>query len=487
MSMQLSELTIEKAHQGLINKEFSSRELTEACLAEIKKRDDELHAFLTVTDELALQQAVEADKRIHSGEAGPLTGIPIAVKDNIVIDGVRTTGGSKILDNYTAIYDATVITRLKKAGAVFVGKTNMDEFAMGSSTENSAYAKTANPHDRTRTPGGSSGGSAAAVAADLCLGALGSDTGGSIRQPAAFCGVVGLKPTYGRVSRFGLLAMTSSLDQIGPLTKTIKDNALMFRVIAGRDENDSTTVEAPAVDIKKIEQGIEGLTIGLPHEYFVEGMDERVRDLVEKAAEQLKKLGAKIIKVNLPLTKYALAVYQLTVTSEISANLARYDGIRYGFSEKDGAKTLLETYMKSKAKGFGDEVKRRIILGTFALSAGYYDRYYLKAQKVRALITQEFQKIFKKVDCLLTPTAPSVAFKLGEKFSDPLMMYLSDIYTCPANIGGICGLSLPCGFVGGLPAGLQLLAKPLDEQTLFRVGWHYEQVTQWHLKKPPFT
>lgn len=484
--MKLNELTIEQAHTGLQKKEFTSREITEACLSQIKKINQKLGAYLTVTEESALEQADEADELIKKGKISVLTGVPLAIKDNIQVDGVGLTCGSKILEHYLATYDAEVIRKLKLEHTVFLGKTNLDEFAMGSSTENSALATTKNPWDTSRVPGGSSGGSAVAVAADLCLGALGSDTGCSVRQPASFCGVVGLKPTYGRVSRHGLVAMTSSLDQIGTLTKNVRDNALLFQSICGLDKNDSTTIDRPNIDLKKIDLGVKGLTIGVPQEYFVEGMEDGVRKSIEAAINDLKKSGARIVKVELPLTKYALAVYYLTAVSEISANLARFDGIRYGLSTTTdkSVKNLMEVYLTSKEKGLGDEVKRRIIMGTFALSAGYYNQYYLKAQKLRVLISREFANIFKKVDCLITPTSPSVAFKFGEKYSDPLMMYLSDIYTCPANLGGICGISVPCGSVGGLPVGLQVLAKPFDEEMLFRVAYQYEQTADWHTKKP---
>lgn len=486
--MELNELTIEQAHGGLVKKEFTSVELTQACLKAIKRFDPRVNAFLSVFGESALKQAKEADQSIAQGSASILTGIPLAIKDNMLIDGTKTTAGSKILKNYTAIYDATVISRLKQQGAVFLGKTNLDEFAMGSSTENSAYFKTKNPWDLKRVPGGSSGGSAVAVASRMCLGALGSDTGSSTRQPASFCGVVGLKPTYGRVSRNGLIAMCSSLDQIGPITRSVRDNVILFNAIAGRDLLDSTTVDAPPVDLAKMEQGIKGLKIGVPEEFFIEGMDEGVREAVEQSVSELEKFGAKAVKISLPLTKYALAVYQLTVTSEISANLARYDGIRYGLSEVNGLRStgysLKDVYAKSRAAGFGDEVKRRIMLGTFALSAGYYDQYYRKAQQVRQLIVRQFQDVFKKVDCLVAPTAPSVAFKLGEKFNDPLMMYLSDIYTAPANIAGICAISIPCGFSNKMPVGLQVMTKAFDEQTLFQVARQYEQATKWNEQKP---
>jgi aspartyl-tRNA(Asn)/glutamyl-tRNA(Gln) amidotransferase subunit A len=421
---------------------------------------------------------------IASGQGTELTGIPLAIKDNILINGITATSGSKILEHYEATYDATVISKLKQVGAVFLGKANQDEFAMGSSTENSAFDKTCNPWDISRVPGGSSGGSAAAVAADVCLGALGSDTGGSIRQPAAFCGVVGMKPTYGRVSRFGLSALASSLDQIGPLAKSVTDAAWLFKSISGQDSRDPTTHSASDGKWTELSRGIRGKKIGVPKEYFIAGMDPNIETALKDAIKKLTELGAEVHEVELPLTRYALAVYYLTVTSEVSANLARYDGVRYGLSVQDQGKKLLEVYSRSRERGLGAETKRRIILGTYTLSAGYYDQYYVQAQKVRQLIVQEFDRVFRQVDCLLTPTTPSVAFKFGEKFSDPLMMYLSDIYTVPANIGGICGVSIPCGFTQDLPIGMQIMGKAFDESTIFQVAYAYEQATEWHTKRP---
>jgi len=479
----LNQLTIEQAHQGLVKKEFSSKELTRSCLDRIKKIDSKIDAFLTLTPDLALKQAEEADKRIKNGEVNALTGIPLAIKDNILIKDEKCTAASKILENYVATYSATVIDKLEEAGAVFLGKTNLDEFGMGSSTENSAFKKTKNPWDLSRVPGGSSGGSAAAVASDECLGALGSDTGSSVRLPASFCGVVGLLPTYGRVSRYGLIAMTSSLDQIGPIGKTVKDTAILFQALNGLDSCDSTTVNKPNINLKNLEKDIKGLKVGVPKEFFIEGMDPKVEEYVEKAIKKLEELGANIVEVSLPLSKYALAVYYITVFSEVSTNLARYDGIRYGLSNQSG-KNLMEIYLKTKAAGFGDEAKRRIILGTYALSAGYYDQYYLQAQKLRYLIREDFRKVFQSVDCLATPVSPSVAFKIGEKFDDPLTMYLSDIFTVSANIAGITGISIPCGFVNNLPVGLQLICKSFDEETIFRLAYHYEKSTDWLKNKP---
>ncbi len=482
--MELNKLTIEQARVGLEKRQFSSRELTEACLASMKKNDGHINAFITKMEESALIQAEQADKKISNKEkVTGLTGIPLAIKDNILIKGVECTSGSKILEKYVATYDATVISKLKNEGAVVLGKMNMDEFAMGSSTENSAFFQTHNPWDLDMVPGGSSGGSAAAVASDMCIAALGSDTGSSIRQPAAFCGVVGLKPTYGRVSRFGLSAMGSSLDQIGPLTKNVEDCATLLSSIAGPDGRDGTLVDR-TLDFSSLKSGVKGLKVGVSDEYFVEGMDPEIRSSVLEAIKQLEQLGAKVVQLSLPHTKYALAVYLITVMSEVSSNLARFDGVRYGLSADDSAKNLFEVYARSREKGFGDEAKRRIILGTFALSAGYYDQYYVKAQKVRSVIRHELADAFNKIDCLITPTTPSVAFKLGEKFADPLLMYLSDIYNVQANIGGLCGVSIPCGFTKGLPIGLQIMGKSFDEATILRAAYAYEQSTDWHTKRP---
>lgn len=479
----LNQLTIEQVHQGLVKKEFSSKELTLACLDRIKKIDSKIHAFLTITEDLALKQAEEADRAIKNGETDFLTGIPLAVKDNMLVKDEKCTAASKILENYVATYDATVIEKLKEEKAVLLGKTNLDEFGMGSSTENSAYFPTKNPWDLEKVPGGSSGGSTAAVASDECIAALGSDTSSSIRLPASFCGVVGLLPAYGRVSRYGLIAMTSSLDQIGTITKTVKDTAILFQVIAGIDKNDSTTVNQKKININNIEKNIKGLKIGLPKEFFLETMDAEVMKKVKEAISRLEELGAKITEISLPLIKYSLPVYHITMTSEVSTNLARYDGIRYGFSDQS-VKDLIDVYLKSKAGGFGDEAKRRIILGTFSLSAGYYDQYYLQSQKLRKLIANSFKNVFRKVDCLVAPTAPTVAFNLGEKIADPLTMYLSDILTAPANIGGITSISVPCGFSRGLPVGMQIMAKSFDEETVLRVAHNYEKVTEWHKSKP---
>lgn len=471
--MNLSNLTISKAQELLDAKEISAVELTQYYLDEIKIKNKNLNAFLSVS-ESALAEAQKADKEITAGRVSYLTGIPLAIKDNILIKDQTCTAGSKILENYQASYDATVIARLKRVGAVFLGKTNLDEFAMGSSTENSAYGPTKNPHDPTRVAGGSSGGSAAAVAADLCLGALGTDTGGSIRQPASFCGVVGLKPTYGAVSRFGAVALGSSLDQIGPLAKTVKDTALIFDVITGRDPLDSTTVANPPRDrIPEIE--IRDLKIGLPREYFeAEGLNPDIKSIVQKAISRLEEAGAQIKEVSLPHTKHALATYYIIQPAECSANLARYDGIRYG--RQSAGDDLLSVYKESRGKYLGLETQRRVMIGTYALSAGYYDAYYAKAQQARALIKEDFTKVFEEVDIIMTPVAPTTAFKLGDKTSDPLEMYAADIFTVTANLAGVCGLSLPCGNISGLPVGLQMLGPWFGEHLLFKTGEFYEQI-----------
>ena len=474
----LNELTIIKAYEGLKKKKFSSVELTRACLDAIKKQKN-LNAFITVMEKEALDSAKAIDK---SGKFNnPLSGVPVAIKDNMNIFGVRTTAGSKILENYIAPYDATVVKKLKECGAVFLGKANMDEFACGASNETSFFGPVKNPHDITRVPGGSSGGSTVAVAANEAIYALGSDTGGSIRQPAALCGVVGLKPTYGRVSRYGLLAMASSLDQIGPLTKTVEDAAIVFQAIAGRDEKDSATVEKAVPHYSdEIKKSIKGLKVGVPKEYFVSGMDKEVEKAVRDSIKKLEELGAKIIDVSLPHAEYGLSVYYILMPCELSSNLSRYQGVKYGFSDRSG-KTLLDNYLDTRGKGFGDEIRRRIMLGTYALSAGYYDAYYLQAQKVRSLVKRDFEEAFKKVDCLVTPTSPTVAFKIGEKMDDPLSMYLADIFTVSANIAGVPAISVPCGSVkpkdgqSELPVGLQIIGKDFDEATVLRVGWNLEK------------
>ena len=481
----LHQLTITQAHQLLQKKEISSIELTKAALRRLAEVEDKVHACVTIREDIALEQAEEADRDIHNGKIEPLTGIPTLIKDNMCTSGIRTTCSSKMLNNFIPSYDATVIERLRAKKAVILGKTNMDEFAMGSSTENSAFFLTRNPWNLDCVPGGSSGGSATAIATDGAIYALGSDTGGSIRQPAGFCNVVGLKPTYGRVSRFGLVAFASSLDQIGPITKDVADCALVMNIIAGHDSRDSTSVPCPVPDYTKaLIPNLKNLRIGIPKEYFVEEMQDEVKINLETAIGKLEELGADIDRdVPLPYTKYALAAYYILAPSEASANLARYDGVKYGFSYSD-TDNMWEAMEKTKQFGFGAEVKRRIMLGTYALSAGYYDAYYLKAQKIRTLIRQEFAQAFMKYDALVTPTSPTVAFKLGEKVDDPVQMYLSDVCTLPINIAGVPAISIPAGFASGLPTGMQIIGKPFDEETLLHIAFAYEQATDWHKKKP---
>jgi len=476
--MELTELTISQAHQGLIKKEFSALELCKAYLDKIKKKDKEIFSYLTVTEDLALLQAKEIDDLIAGGkQISPLAGIPMAVKDNILAKDIKCTAGSKILENYTASFDATVIKKLKDRGVVILGKTNLDEFAMGASTENSAFGPTKNPHDLERVPGGSSGGSAAAVAANLCTFALGSDTAGSIRQPASFCGIVGLKPTYGAVSRYGLIAFASSLDQIGPMAKTVEDVKIVFDTIKGKDEMDSTSVEIS--ETEESEFKVESLRLGIPKEYFIEGMDPEVEKVIKEAIKKYEEMGAEVVEITLPHTEYAVPCYYIINPSEASANLARYDGIKYGFSveeeSKAGPSDLLNVYLKSRGKGFGPEVRRRIMLGTYALSAGYYEAYYLRAQKVRTLIKEDFDEAFGKVDLILTPVAPTPAFELGEKIDDPLKMYLCDIFTASLNLAGLPGLSLPCGRVGKLPVGLQIIGRPFQENIIVQAALSFEK------------
>ncbi len=484
---ELHQLTIHEAHKLLKQRKISSTELTKSVLKRVAEIEGKVHACVTIVEDIALKEAKKVDNYIKTAhEITPLTGIPTLIKDVICTKGIRTTCSSKILENFVPLYDATVIEKLKAQKAVIVGKTNMDEFAMGSSTEHSAFFPTHNPWDLSRVPGGSSGGSAAAVAADETIYALGSDTGGSVRQPAALCSVVGLKPTYGRVSRFGLVAFASSLDQIGPITKDVTDCALVMNAIAGYDSSDSTSVPYPVPDYtRQLIPDIKGLRIGIPREYFVEGMQNQVRAALEAAIDKLRELGAEIDwEVSLPHTKYALAVYYVLAPSEASANLARYDGVKYGFSERD-ASNVIETTERTRQFGFGLEVKRRIMLGTYALSAGYYNAYYLKAQKVRTLIKQEFDQAFEKYDALVTPTSPIVPFKLGEKLEDPMQMYLSDICTLPINIAGIPAISIPAGFADNLPIGMQIMGKPFSEEILLRIAFAYEQATNWHKRKPP--
>ncbi len=483
MASELIRLTVAQARDLLDRSEVSAVELVEAHLAQIERLEPHLHAFITVTPDVARRQAEEADQRIARGEGTLLTGIPVALKDNLCTVDAPTTAGSRILTGFVSPYDATVVARLREQGAVFVGKTNTDEFAMGSSTENSAFGPTRNPWDLERVPGGSSGGSAAAVAAGEAMLALGSDTGGSIRQPAGFCGIVGLKPTYGRVSRFGLIAFASSLDQIGPFARTVEDAAILLQAIAGHDPADSTSVPAPVPDYRAALTGdIRGLRIGIPSEYRVAGMDPAVEQVVEGALATLQELGAELVPVSLPHTEYALATYYIIAPSEASANLARYDGIKYGLSLP--GETLLERYLRTRGEGFGPEVKRRIMLGTYALSAGYYDAYYVKAQKVRTLIKRDFDRAFEQVDVIAAPTSPTVAFRLGERTADPLQMYLSDVFTIPANMAGLPAIAVPCGFAHGLPVSLQLMGRPFDELTLLRVAHAYEQATTWHTMWP---
>lgn len=485
MTASYFDLTIHEAHDLLKARKISAVELMQTCLNRIEDIEPEVTAIVTVTKETAQEQAREADRRIAHGEMTPLTGIPALIKDNMCIKGVRTTCSSKMLENFVPPYNATVIEKLNTAGMVLIGKANMDEFAMGSSTENSALFTTHNPWDRTRVPGGSSGGSAAGVAAGEALYALGSDTGGSIRQPAGFCSVTGLKPTYGRVSRYGLVAFASSLDQIGPLTKDALDCALVMNVISGHDQCDSTSALEPVPDfIKGLTGDLKGMKLGIPKEYYVAGMEAGVESVMQAAIKKLEELGAKVEwNVSLPHTRYALPVYYIIAPSEASANLARYDGAKYGFSFKD-TDNMWEAMEKARQFGFGAEVKRRIMLGTYALSAGYYDAYYLKAQKVRTLIRREFDAAFEKYDALITPTSPTVPFKIGEKADNPLQMYLSDVCTLPINIAGVPAISIPAGFADGLPVGMQVIGKPFSEPTLFKISHAYQQATDWHKQRP---
>ncbi len=475
--MELFELGIEGLKTLLDKKEVTPREVLDSVFSRIDAVEERVKAYVTLTRE-------KAEEMLAAGNTGVLSGIPIAVKDNMCTKGIRTTCSSKILENFIAPYESTVTERLAKAGSVFTGKTNLDEFAMGSSTENSAFFTTKNPWDLGRIPGGSSGGSAAAVASGECAAALGSDTGGSIRQPASLCGVVGLKPTYGRVSRYGLVAFASSLDQIGPITKTVKDAAIMLNIMAGRDPLDSTSAPVPVPDFTKAAgMDVKGIRVGIPKEYFIEGMDPEVEKAVKDAVKKMESIGAIPVEVSLPHTGYAVATYYILATSEASSNLARYDGVKYGF--RAGGKDLLDTYLQTRAQGFGPEVKRRIMLGTYALSAGYYEAYYGRAQQVRTLIKRDFEEAFKAADVIATPTSPTAAFKIGEKSADPLQMYLSDIFTISINLAGLPGISIPCGFTGGgLPIGLQLIGRHFDEETVIRAAHAYEQSTEWHKKRP---
>lgn len=479
--MKIFDLTIHELHDALKARRLSSVEATSAMLERISALDPRIGAFITVTTEQALAAAAAADGRIAAGDCQPLTGIPLALKDIFLTEGIRTTCASRMLDNFIPPYSATAWERLRNCGAVLLGKLNQDEFAMGSSNESSAYGSTRNPWDTTRIPGGSSGGSAAAIAARLATATLGTDTGGSIRQPASHCGCVGLKPTYGRVSRYGVIAYASSLDQVGPLTRDVSDCATMLSAIAGYDPQDSTSVDMPVPDYPTgLAGGVKGLRIGLPKEYFIDGLDPDVQRAMDAAIATYRSLGAEFVDISLPHSEYAVATYYLIATAEASSNLARYDGVRFGH-RTEAAGGLLEMYAKSRSEGFGAEVKRRIMLGTYALSSGYYDAYYVKAQKVRTLIMRDFTTAFADVDLMLTPVAPTPAFKIGEKINDPLQMYLSDIFTIPVNLAGTCALSLPAGFSAeGLPIGLQLIGRPFGEQTILRAGYTFEQATEWH-------
>jgi aspartyl-tRNA(Asn)/glutamyl-tRNA(Gln) amidotransferase subunit A len=482
--MDILDLSIHGLHQKLKAKEVSSVEATRAMLARIEAVEPRIGSFITVTPEQALADAAAADRRIADGRMDVLTGIPLALKDIFLTEGIRTTCGSRILSNFIPPYSATSWEKLKERGVVLLGKLNQDEFAMGSSNESSAFGRVRNPWDTARIPGGSSGGSAAAVAARQATATLGTDTGGSIRQPASHCGCVGLKPTYGRVSRYGVIAYASSLDQVGPLTRDVTDSAIMLGALAGHDPKDSTSVNTPVPDYTAALTGnIKGLRIGLPREYFISGLDPDVQAAMDQAIQTCRRLGAEFVDISLPHTDYAVATYYLIATAEASSNLARYDGVRFGHRAED-ATGLLDMYTKSRSQGFGAEVKRRIMLGTYALSSGYYDAYYVKAQKVRTLIMRDFMQAFEGVDVILTPVAPTPAFKIGEKVDDPLQMYLSDIFTIPVNLAGTCALSVPAGFsAGGLPIGLQLIGKPFAEETILRAAHAFEQATEWHTRK----
>ena len=483
--MGSNELTIKEAHEKLLNKEIACVELTQDCIEQIELTNRKLHTFLATDFDNALKKAKEIDKKIAKGKKlKMLSGIPCGIKDLILTKGIRTTASSNMLKNYIPLYNASVINRLEANDAIILGKQNCDAWGHGASTENSDFGPSHNPWDLERVPGGSSGGSAAAVAAEQVFYSLGTDTGGSIRHPASCCGVVGFKPTYGRVSRFGAIAMGSSLDCIGPIAKTVEDAAFILQAIAGQDAKDSTTLPNKVPDYTKIfKKGIKGLRIGLPKEAFIEGLDKGVETTVKTAVKQLEKLGAKIEEISLKSLDYGLACYYIIMPSEVSSNLGRYDGIRYGFQAKD-ADNLYEIYTKSRAKGFGAEAKRRIMIGTYVLSAGYYDAYYKKAMQVRTLIKQDFENVLNKVDLILMPTSPTSAFKIGEKSNDPLAMYLGDIYTITINLAGLPAISLPCGFTNDLPVGMQLIGKQFDEPTIFRAAYAYEQATDWHKMKP---
>jgi aspartyl-tRNA(Asn)/glutamyl-tRNA(Gln) amidotransferase subunit A len=484
--MNLFELTISDANKKLLSGELTVKELLDCVFSQIERYEPEIDAFITILKDSSYKDAERIQRRIDKREdITPLTGIPVTVKDIFCAEGILTTCASKILSNFIPPYNSTVVKKLKEAGAIIIGKTNMDEFAMGSSTENSAIKKTKNPWDLTRVPGGSSGGSAAAVAMAMGFGSLGTDTGGSIRQPASFCGVVGLKPTYGRVSRYGMIAFASSLDQAGPFARTVKDCAILLSTIAGYDPMDSTSQDLPVPDyLSELTKEIKGLKLGIPKEYFIRGIDPEVEKIVKKSIQALEGLGAQVEEVTLPHTEYGLAVYYIIAPSEASSNLARYDGVKYGYRTQN-SNNLMEMYMKTRAEGFGAEVKRRIMLGTYALSSGYYDAYYRKAQQVRRLVKEDFERAFEKVDAIVTPTSPTPAFKFGEKTADPLTMYLSDVFTIPVNLAGLPALSLSCGFTSlGLPVGLQIIGKPFDEGTILRIAENYERNTEWHRRHP---
>ncbi|NPA95183.1 MAG: Asp-tRNA(Asn)/Glu-tRNA(Gln) amidotransferase subunit GatA [Thermodesulfobacteria bacterium] len=481
-------LDISQLRELLDKGELTSEELTTTYLDRIKSVDEKVHAYVTLTEEDAIKQAKKADEIIRKGEAAPLTGIPLGIKDVICTEGIPTTCSSKMLENFRPPFDATVIEKFKAQGAVMTGKLNMDEFAMGSSTENSAFFPTKNPWDLDRIPGGSSGGSAAAVAARMCVASLGSDTGGSIRQPASHCGVVGLKPTYGLVSRYGLVAFASSLDQIGPLTRSVKDAAIILESIAGHDQRDSTSLpmSVPAFS-KACTQGMKGMKVGVPKEYFIEGLQKDVETAIQGALKAMEDMGAEIVDISLPHTEYAIATYYIIATAEASSNLSRYDGVKYGFRAENFS-NLMEMYKETRAQGFGMEVKRRIMLGTYCLSAGYYDAFYKKASQVRTLIIEDFKNAFKKCDVIAAPVAPTTAFKIGEKVHDPLQMYLSDIFTIPVNLAGIPGMSVPCGFDSeGLPVGMQIMAAHLQEETLFKAAYSLEKGLGLDIQWPELT
>jgi len=485
--LELYRKTISELRELLDRKEVSVKDVVSSIYQRIDAVEEKVRAFVTITEDKAIEMSEEAQKKINSTEAQnskSLLGIPVAIKDNMCTKGIPTTCASKILNNFVPPYESTVTSRLIEQGYVLIGKTNLDEFAMGSSTENSGFHVTRNPWDLERAPGGSSGGSAAAVASDECIAALGSDTGGSIRQPASLCGVVGLKPTYGRVSRYGLVAFASSLDQIGPITKNVRDAAILMNIISGHDPFDSTSVPLPVPDFTAVlGRNIKGMKIGIPREYFIEGMDKEVEISVKDAIRKLESLGAIPVEVSLPHTGYAVATYYVLATSEASSNLARYDGVKYGLRAE--GKNLLDIYMNTRAQGFGSEVKRRIMLGTYALSSGYYEAYYRKAQQVRTLIKKDFEDAFTFVDIIVTPTSPTAAFKIGEKTADPLQMYLSDIFTISVNLAGVPGISLPCGFTSNnLPIGLQLIGKHFDEESILKLAYMYEQSTDWHKRRP---